>query len=82
MEVPLMGKHSSIDATKNIDQIKSCLPLQTIKIARKSRKKQKENRAGCAGEGKQRKGNIREEKRTVDSVKFDFCDEITRRCEG
>ena len=36
MEVPLMGKHSSIDATKNIDQIKSCLPLQTIKIARGS----------------------------------------------
>ena len=28
------------------------------------------------------KGNIGEEKRTVDSVKFEFCDEITKnKCE-
>ena len=46
-------------------------------------KKQKGNTAGYAGEGKQRKGNIEEEKRTVHSTKFEFCDEITRRrCEG
>ena len=46
-------------------------------------KKQKENPAGCAGEGKQRKGNIGEEKRKVDSDRFEFCDEITRSsCEG
>ena len=37
----------------------------------------------CAGEGKQSKGNIGEEKRTVDSANVSFCDEITRkRCEG
>ena len=52
-------------------------------MARKPAKKQKENPAGCAGEGKQRKGNIEEEKRTADSAKLEFCDEITRRsCEG
>ena len=46
-------------------------------------KKQKENSAGCTGEGKQSKGNIGEEKRTVDSAKFEFCDETMRRlCEG
>ena len=44
--------------------------------------KQKEIPAGCAGEGTQNKRNIGEEKRTVDSAKFEFCDEITRRCEG
>ena len=42
-------------------------------------KKPKENPAVCAGEGKQRKGNIGEEKRTVHSAIFEFCDEITRR---
>ena len=36
----------------------------TIKMARKPVKKQLENRAGCAGEGKQTKGNIGEEKMT------------------
>ena len=35
-------------------------------------KKQKENPAGCAGEGKQRRGNIEEEKMAVDSDNFDF----------
>ena len=38
-----------------------------IKMARKKRK---ENPAGCAGEGKQRKVNIGEEKRTVDSANY------------
>ena len=47
-------------------------------MARKPGKKQKENPAGCAGESKQMKANIREEKRTVDPAKFEFCDEITR----
>ena len=42
-------------------------------------KLQKENPAGCAGEGKQSKGIIREVKRTVDYTKFEFFDEITRR---
>ena len=42
-------------------------------------KKQKENPAGCAGEGKQRKGNIGKEKRTVYSVKSKLSVEITRR---
>ena len=37
----------------------------TVKLARKPVKKQKENPAGCAGEGKQSKGNIGEEKRTI-----------------
>ena len=48
-------------------------------MARKPVKKPKENRAGYAGEGKHRKGYIGEEKRTVDSDKFEFYDEITRR---
>ena len=34
-------------------------------MARKPVKKQKENPAGCAEEGKKRKGNIGEEKLTV-----------------
>ena len=38
----------------------------TIKMASKPVKKQKENPAGCVGEGKQSKGYIREERRTVD----------------
>ena len=50
-----------------------------IKMVRKPLKKQKENPAGCAGEDKQSKGNVN--KRAVDSVKFEFCEEITRRCE-
>ena len=42
----------------------------------------KENPAGCTGEGKQSKGNIGEEKRTVFSTQHEFCDESTRRrCE-
>ena len=53
-----------------------------MKMARKQVEKQKENPPGCAGERRQSKGNIGEEKRTVDSAKFEFCDEITRRrCE-
>ena len=47
-------------------------------MARKPVKKQKENPVGCDGEGKQSKGNIGEEKRMVDSTKFEFSDEITR----
>ena len=43
---------------------------QTIKLARKPVKKQKENPAGCAGEGEQIKGNIGEDKRMVASDKF------------
>ena len=55
----------------------------SIKMASKPVKKRKENPAWCAGEGKQIKGNIGEEKRTVDSVKFEFCGEIKiKRCEG
>ena len=50
-------------------------------IARKPVKLQKENSAACAGEGKQKKENI-EERRTVDSTQFEFCDEITRRRSG
>ena len=42
-------------------------------------KKKKEFPAGYAGEDKQSKRNVGEEKRTVDSAKFEFCDEITRR---
>ena len=46
-------------------------------------KKQMEIPAGCTKEGKQSKVYIGEEKRMVDSAKFKFCDEITRRrCEG
>ena len=41
-----------------------------IRKARKPDKKQKENQAGSVVEGKQRKGNIGEEKGTVDSAKF------------
>ena len=45
-------------------------------------KKQEDNPAGCAGDSEQSKGNIGEERRTVDSAKFEFCDEIRRRsCE-
>ena len=38
--------------------------------------KQKENRTGWAGEGKQGKGNIGEEKMPVVFAKFELCDEI------
>ena len=52
-------------------------------MTRKPVNKQEENPAGCTGEGKQSKGNIGEEIRTIDSAKFKFSDEITkRRCEG
>ena len=37
----------------------------------------KENPAGCAGKRKQSKGNIGEEKSTVDSEIIEFCDEIS-----
>ena len=50
-------------------------------MTRKPVKKQKENIAGFAREGKQRNGNIGEEKRTVDSDKFEFFDEISRSSE-
>ena len=40
------------------------------------------NRRKIQQEGKQRKGNIEDEKRTVDLTKFEFCNEITRRCDG
>ena len=51
-------------------------------MSRKPGKKQKENPAGGAGEGKQRKGLVGEEKWGVYSAKFEFCDEIMRRvCE-
>ena len=53
------------------------------KNGKKATKKQKENPVECAREGKQSKGNIGEGKRTVDSAKFEFCHEITRRrCDG
>ena len=48
-------------------------------MARKPVKKQKGNPPGSAGKGKQSKGNIGEEERKVDSAKFEFYDEITRR---
>ena len=52
-------------------------------MVRKPVKKQMENQAGCAGDGKQIKGNIGEGKRTVNPTKFELCDEITRRmCDG
>ena len=52
-------------------------------MVRKPGKKQKENPAGCAGEGKQKKGNIGEEKRKMYSAKCEVCNETTRRrCEG
>ena len=44
----------------------------------KAGKNWKEYPAGCAGESEQRKGNIGEEKRTVASTTFSFCDEMTR----
>ena len=46
----------------------------TIKMTRKPVKKQKENPAGCAREGKQRKGNIGEDKWTVESDKLESCE--------
>ena len=46
-------------------------------MARKPGKKQKENPAGWAGESN--RGEDIREKRTVNSAKFEFCDEITRR---
>ena len=43
--------------------------------------KQKENPARCAGEGRQSKGNIEEEK--IDSAIFDFYNETMKiMCEG
>ena len=45
-----------------------------IKLSKKPVKKQKENSAGCVGEGKQDNGNIGKDKKTVDSAKFEFCD--------
>ena len=52
-------------------------------MARKPVQLQKENPAGCVGEGKQRKGNTGEEKGTDDSDKFKFRDKMSRRsCEG
>ena len=39
-------------------------------MARKPGKKQKENLAGCTGEGKQRRINIGEVKRTVDEFRI------------
>ena len=45
-----------------------CWDDTTIKLARKPVKQQKENPAECAGEGKQSKGNIGEEKRKVHST--------------
>ena len=51
-------------------------------MARKPGQKQKEKPAGCAGESEQRKRNIGEEESTVDSAKFESCDEIAKRmCE-
>ena len=50
-----------------------------MKMTRKPEKNQEENPAGCAGGGKQSKGNIGEEKRTFGSLKFEFCAEIERR---
>ena len=37
-------------------------------MAKKSGKKQKENKVGCTGEGKRRKGNIREGSREGKTV--------------
>ena len=39
--------------------------VTTLKMARKPVKLQKENSAGCAGEGKQTKGNVGEKEITV-----------------
>ena len=43
-----------------------------IKMARKPVKQQKENPAGCPGEGKQSKGNMGEDKITVYSANCIF----------
>lgn len=43
-----------------------------------TRKKQKENTVGYAGETKRSRGNIGEQKRTVDSTKYEF---MRKRCE-
>ena len=46
-------------------------------------KKRKENPAGCAGDDKQSKGNLGEDKWSAYSAKFEFCNEFTRTmCEG
>ena len=52
------------------DKFPQVVDVTTLKMARKPVKLQKENPAGCAGEGKQRIGNIGEEKRTVDYLKM------------
>ena len=39
--------------------------VTTLKMARKPDKLQNENPEGCAGEGKQRKGKVGEEKNTA-----------------
>ena len=44
--------------------------VTTLKMTRKPMKLYKENPAGCAGEGKESKGNIVEEIRTVYSANF------------
>ena len=50
-----------------------------IKMARKLRKKQKENPVGCTGEGKRWKGNIREGSRESKTgtvlYEVEFCGE-------
>ena len=50
-----------------------------LKNGKEASEDTEESPAGCAGEDKQSKGNIGEEERTIDSVKFEFYDDITRR---
>ena len=50
-----------------------------IKMTRKPGKGQKEYPCRVRWGSNQREGNIGEEKRTVDSAKFEFCDVITKR---
>ena len=48
------------DLVNELQQPQACCDDNTIKMARKPWKKQKENPVGCTGEGERQKANIRE----------------------
>ena len=61
-----------------LKRICCCFDVTTLKMAREPVKLQKENPAGCAGEGRQSKGN--QEKRKGRFIPpISFWDEVTRR---
>ena len=65
--------------SKNTELTRSTeVDVTTLKMARKPVKLQKENQAGCAGEGKQNEGN-QEKRKERYILPIAFCDEITRR---